>query len=346
MKKAMKRAVVMMILSGLLLAVGCGKKAAGTSTDGETAAMSGWSSITESNAETEADVKTETKADKTTTADIETKTATGTQAEAETSTETKQEYEQYLKKTWIRKEDKSFPENGGVSIAISQISGGVLKGSIDAVSGGPAYNMDTADLEGKVSQNTADCQLVNDSRENSGTVKIIFGSDKMLEAEIAITKRSQDTIMSLPVGKFEFVPYTLDMVKGFEKIKEQSFPVTLNQWGDVQFVSGKLTSGDHVPDVFYLTDQDGDILYNFNVTLPYQMDVRAVAFPDINKDGLKDLIIIVSDSEDQAGASVAAICLQNKDGSFTDHTELDQKINNSGHNSDVKSILKYLADNN
>jgi hypothetical protein len=168
----------------------------------------------------------------------------------------------------------------------------------------------------------------------------------MLEAEIAITKRSQDTIMSLPVGKFEFVPYTLDMVKGFEKIKEQSFPVTLNQWGDVQFVSGKLTSGDHVPDVFYLTDQDGDILYNFNVTLPYQMDVRAVAFPDINKDGLKDLIIIVSDSEDQAGASVAAICLQNKDGSFTDHTELDQKINNSGHNSDVKSILKYLADNN
>lgn len=340
MKKAVKAAIAVGITSGLLLA-GCGK-AAGVSADKSSAAP-GWSSITQSStaAEKEASPEDGTGSG----AKSGSKSETGSKSEAETKAAgTEQDYTKYLKKTWIRKQDTGYPDNGGVSITLTQISGGILKGSIDAVGGGPAYNMDSADLEGKVSQNTAQCQLVNDSRENSGNVSIQFKSDRELEAEVTLTKKSQDTIMTLPEGKAEYVPYTLDMVKGFQKISEQSFPVTLNQWGNVQFVSGKLTGGDHVPDEFYLTDEEGDILYNFYVTLPYQMDVQAVSFPDINKDGLKDLIIIVSDSEDKAGAPVASISFQDKSGSFSEQTDLNQKVNASGQNGSVKSILKYLAD--
>lgn len=57
--------------------------------------------------------------------------------------------------------------------------------------------------------------------------------------------------------------------------------------GNVRFVSGKLTAGNHVPVVFYLT----------------------------NKNGLKDIIIIVSDS-DNIGGPIAAVWLQNANKSF------------------------------
>lgn len=58
--------------------------------------------------------------------------------------------------------------------------------------------------------------------------------------------------------------------------------VDLNSWGKVKFVSGKLIGGNHIPAVFYLTDENGDILYNFQVTLPYRVDVKAVSFEDVN----------------------------------------------------------------
>ncbi len=65
-------------------------------------------------------------------------------------------------------------------------------------------------------------------------------------------------------------------VKGLSLIKEQTFNIDLNSWGNVNFVSGKLTGGAHIPVVFYLTTENGDILYEFNAVLPYSVDVKAV----------------------------------------------------------------------
>lgn len=50
--------------------------------------------------------------------------------------------------------------------------------------------------------------------------------------------------------------------------------VDLNSWGNVKFVSGKLTAGNHIPVVFYLTDEDGDILYDFRAVLPYSVMLK------------------------------------------------------------------------
>lgn len=254
------------------------------------------------------------------------------------------DYKEYLKKTWIRNADTNFPNDGGVSILISKIEDGKIQGKLSAVGYSPGYNMDSAEFEGTVNNDTAECQLVNDSRGNKGTVKFLFEPNGTLEATITIIKKSGDTVMSLPEGTFEFTPYNLKNIKSFTLIENQTFMVDLNSWGNVKFVSGKLTAGNHIPVVFYLTNKDGDILYNFNATFPYSVDVKAVSFEDVNKDGLKDIIIIVADNYNgSSGGPIAAIYLQNADGSFTNNYKLDQEINDSENNKDVGSVKNYLS---
>ena len=253
------------------------------------------------------------------------------------------DYNQYLKKTWIRSTDTSFPV--GLSLIITKIEDGRIQGKLSAVGKAPAYNQDTAEFYGTVDHDAAQGQLKNDSRGNKGTIKFLFKPDNALEATITLTEKSSDPVLTLPEGTFEFVPYNLKNIEGFALIENQSFMVDLDSWGNVRFVSGKLTAGDPVPVEFYLTNQDGDILYFFNATLPYSVDVQAVSFEDVNKDGLKDVIIIVADNYDDAagGTAVAAVYLQNADGSFTDDYQLDQELNDSGNNKDIDTIRNYLS---
>lgn len=84
-------------------------------------------------------------------------------------------------------------------------------------------------------------------------------------------------------------------------IPEQSFDVTLDDWGEVTFVSCKPTYDvEHEYALFFLL-RDKQILYRF----PYRYEentmghegsfasVGAVAFRDINDDGKSDIIVIV-----------------------------------------------------
>lgn len=254
------------------------------------------------------------------------------------------DYSQYLKKTWVRNTDAGFPDNGGLSILISRIEDGKIQGDISMVGNAPAYNMDSAEFQGAVDDDTAQCQLVNDSRGNKGTVELLFKPDGALEATVTITEKSEDTVMTLPEGTFEFTPYNLKDIKGFAPIEDQTFPVDLNSWGKVKFASGKLTAGSHVPVVFYLTNEDGDILYNFNAVLPYSVDVKAVSFKDVDKDGLKDIIIVVADNyEGSSGGTIATVYFQKEDGSFLNDLKLDQEINDSGNNEDINAVTNYLS---
>lgn len=263
---------------------------------------------------------------------------------AESNVNTVIDYKQYLKKTWIRKTDTNFPNNGGLSFLISKIEDGKIQGKISAVGHGPAYNMDIAEFEGTVNKDTAECQLINDSRGNKGTIKFLFKPNGTIAATIQITEKSGDTVMSIPEGTFEFAPDNLKNIQGFAPIENQTFMVDLNSWGKVKFVSGKLTAGNHIPVEFYLTNNDGDILYNFNAVLPYNVDVKAVSFEDVNKDGLKDIIIIVEGEEGtgQGNDAVGTVYFQKADGAFANDLKLDQEINNSGNNNDVKTVRSYL----
>lgn len=153
----------------------------------------------------------------------------------------------------------------------------------------------------------------------------------------ASTKNSTGTATS------KYGSNNINGIKGFTLIENQSFMVNLNSWGNVRFVSGKLTAGNHVPVVFYLTNKNGDILYSFDDTpFPYRVDVKAVSFKDVNKDGLKDIIVIVSDSEG-LGGPMAAVWLQDANKKFTCDVKIYKEMNESGNNKDIQTVTDYLS---
>lgn len=164
------------------------------------------------------------------------------------------------------------------------------------------------------------------------------------EPDTTVTQAPEQTTSQTTAPKPE--PDNIKNIKGFIPFEGQSFMVDLNSWGNVKFVSGKLTAGNHIPAVFYLTNENGDILYSFEDTpFPYSVDVKAVSFTDVNKDGLKDVIIIVTDAYEGSssfGEPIAALWLQNADGTFTCDFKLYQEINESGNNKDIKTVTGYL----
>ena len=254
----------------------------------------------------------------------------------------KVDYSQLIKRNWIRTPTSEFPDNGGLSIVISDIKDGKISGEVTALGGGPSYNMDIAEFEGTVNGKTAECQLVNDSRGNKGTISFSFLSPDMLEAAIALTEKTED-IMSLPEGTYKLSPYNLKNIEGFEPVEEQTFMIDLDSWGTVKFVSGKLTAGNHVPVVFYLTDEDDNLLYEFETGFPYRVNVEAVSFQDVNKDNRTDVIIIVSDQDGKPLENpLANVCLQQADGTFKTDYELNQEINQSGNNRDITSVVRFV----
>lgn len=249
------------------------------------------------------------------------------------------DYNQYIKKTWIESNINSIQENG-VSFTISKIENRIMSGELTIVGPEPSCPNTVADLSGTINKDIAECQFT-DSRGNEGNIKLVFKPNDSMEATIRLINKSIDNIAQPPEGTFQFEPYNLKNIEEFTPNENQSFLVNLNSWGDVKFVSGKFTGADYVPVGFYLTNKDGDILYDFYPTITSNVDVKAVSFKDVNNDGLKDIIIIASGSDNLD--QIATIYLQKTDGSFGNDPKLDQEINDSGNNKDIKSITGYLS---
>jgi hypothetical protein len=200
-------------------------------------------------------------------------------------------------------------------------------------------------LTGTINKNTAECQF-SDNAGDKGNINLVFKSNNDIEATIKFTNRIQANKNLSLDGTFEFRPYNLSDMKQFSPIESQSFMVNLNSWGYVKFVSGKGIGGNHIPTLFYLTDKDANVIYDFSAELPYSIDVKSVSFQDVNNDGLKDIIIICTDAYNVpagSGKPIATVYFQKNDGSFTSNDELDQELNDSGNNKDIKTIMNYLS---
>lgn len=245
------------------------------------------------------------------------------------------DYSQYVKKTWVDKKGTS-----NVSFSISKIVNGKITGRFNSNAPAVPNHYDLGHLTGTINKDTAECQF-SDTIGNKGSIKLVFKPNNIIEATVKLTNKSQYIKERPQEGTIQIIPYNIKGIKGFSITKSQSFMVNLDSWGNVKFVSGKLTGGNHIPVVFYLTNKNGDILYDFDAALPYSVDVKAVSFTDVNNDKLKDVIIIVAGSDNSA--QVATVYLQKTDGSFTNDPKLDKEIANSGNNKDVKSIKNYLS---
>jgi len=73
-------------------------------------------------------------------------------------------------------------------------------------------------------------------------------------------------------------------------------------------------------------------------------DIEAVSFSDVNKDGLKDIIVIANYSINGKSTTICSIYFQNGK-KFINNKNFDNKINNSSNNKSVATILKYAKEN-
>ena len=314
----MNKKMLLLPIAVTFLLVGCGKTAPTNA-----APQTGQSSTVAATANDGA-----TKAPGTTTP------ATTTTATATTTTSNTIDYNQYIRKTWVEKNGTSKG-----SFCITKIENGKITGRFTSYATAVPNAYDLGQLTGTISKNTAECQF-SDTLGNKGNIKLVFKPNNEMEATIKLTEKSKYEEEQPKEGTFQFIPYNLKSIKGFSLFKDQTFMVNLDSWGTVKFVSGKLTAGSHIPTVFYLTDKDGNILYDFDMN-PYNSDVKAVSFADINKDGLKDIIIIVAGND--GSGTIATVFFQKANGIFANDNKLDQEINASGKNKDVKTITSYLS---
>ena len=108
--------------------------------------------------------------------------------------------------------------------------------------------------------------------------------------------------------EFLFTAKTLDelLANGFKKISFQSFPERFEKFGVVDVVSGYFTMAGQNYLMVYLIDQNGKICWNFQ---PMQDHVNfyaieSLSFPDIDKDGNKDFLIIAQYADYDAKGKV------------------------------------------
>jgi len=281
-------------------------------------------------------------------------TVTTTTPAAKIATSDNIDYNQYIKKIWVVKSSANNGVYENSSFCISKIVNGEITGYFvlhsltlpNRYTCLPGLFSNFASLTGKINKDTAECQF-SDKDGNKGTIKLLFKTKNEIDATIKFTAKSKIYKNLSLDGNFQFIPYKLANMKELSIFKDQSFTVDLNSWGNVRFVSGKALGGNHIPILFYLTDKDGAILYDFTPDLPYSVDAKAVSFRDVNKDGLKDIIIIVVDAynipKGTTGGSIATVYFQKTNGSFENDHKLDQEINDSKNNKDIKSINNFLS---
>lgn len=137
---------------------------------------------------------------------------------------------------------------------------------------------------------------------------------------------------------------------GLEVIEEQSDEIELSYFGKVRFISGYKDDQSGIPKAyFYLVDKEGYVKYSFPEFYGNNwvfLEIDEIAFYDINKDGLKDIIIIseyiLGHGEKAAEPfKIAGVYFQYKN-SFVNMEDIDKYINDTQNNNSVDDVVKFL----
>lgn len=132
----------------------------------------------------------------------------------------------------------------------------------------------------------------------------------------------------------------------------QTFEVSLNDWGEVRFTTCNPVQGEGLCDVEFYLRKDGEIIYTFpeywkdNKSTYYFNQVDMVSFKDVNKDGRDDVIVIAS-YETGAGSQgmvpfhVSRIYLADGKGFVLDR-ELSEAIDKNQANDNIETVMAYI----
>lgn len=132
------------------------------------------------------------------------------------------------------------------------------------------------------------------------------------------------------------------------RIRRQSYTVEFANGGTVHFVTGVDTKNRHELCI-YLTDTHDKVLYTFPLAEEIRWrtcdEIRAVAFMDVDKDGLADVIVI---GIYNTGVNItknrfyAATVYFQKGKEFISDPDLDKQINRAYKNQTIDMVLEFL----
>lgn len=209
------------------------------------------------------------------------------------------------------------------------------------------------EISGHIDNNKLSYEFDDDGWEHGGIVDIDFKENSIV-LNIKYTKGNNDsTLWGIGEGSFTLIKDTTPVKRtltnlkdgGLSVIENQTFNTTFENYGNVKFISGsKREDASDIP-VFYIADKYENILYKlpafYGNDAVRVKEITCVAFMDLNDDSLKDILIIGIFTDGIKETHLANIYFQNGK-EFKNDEALDDKINNSGRNKNMESVVDFV----
>lgn len=219
-----------------------------------------------------------------------------------------EELRRYLRKIWVidigTEEEELY--STPFSFYITSVDNGIIEGKYQIGHGiilpecyqkgyknGFKDRDEVGSFKGKINNGIIKCDF-RDKNGNEGEIDFLLWEDACIKAGIKCTKSGVESENEEIDGTYCFRPYNLSDIKDITISDEHSFETELDSWGRVRVVSARLDNqneGWYYP-VAYLTDLEGNILYELYSGYKTGSEVSDVIIEDMNEDGLKDIGII------------------------------------------------------
>lgn len=255
-------------------------------------------------------------------------------------TDSKEDYKTFLNRIWIIKSDLFYNSSDSILCAlyITDIKDGNKKGNIRTIESIEKEYYDQGLTEeiisfpfngsfaGTVQGNTATCEFV-DYRGCSGNISLIF--QEADEISVIIDKAElQESLQEEDYsGTYLFTPWTLEMVKGLVQDSLKSELVELDDFGKVQLVSGNIEQAEKMYPYVCLTDEEGNILYSFEMGYAIGMEISNLSIEDLNGDGYADVSIELEEKTSGSANKLQWNFYRQSEGRFKKEEKADDVLN-------------------
>lgn len=257
------------------------------------------------------------------------------------------DYNKYINKTWVNSNGSGSAGN----LSIYKIDGNNIDGNYSIwLTATPSRYGKTINFTGYIENDIALCHF-NDSHGNSGAIEIQFLNNEELEVTIKLEEKSFNEEYIPLEGTYKFVPENIYNVEEYHIIEDKSFAIDLSLWGNVNLTCAEILESIHEPPlVILLTNEKGDVLFDFLPDTPYGAKLQETEFVDVNEDGLKDVIFLIYEADKEGIMTYFStlVYLQQEDGCFVTDDKIMDKINKSENFVDVKKIddiIEYIKKN-
>lgn len=263
--------------------------------------------------------------------------------------------EKYIGKIWVVKDWDVQEEYSYISFIILRLDTEQIEGYFDIdetimpdvrIYTNEENESQTDDYHGRfkgtIKQNIATCTIEWDKMDITGKMEIKFMNND-LEVRLTSEKNTESNETKID-GEFVFKTFNIKDEEEEDFIfKDEIYPVNINKWGTVDFVSRFREGSKHSVLFVYLTDKSGNIIYEFGYPdyFPTASYVHDFKFTDLSSDGLQDLILILSCGGDTRQARVY---FQNSKKGFEENEVSFDKLDSEkdSYNKDVECVINFI----